>query len=100
MEKARETAERQRLLNGDAGRLKQPHVGSALDGVLQQRCLADAGLADEQQPRAAARSSRLQYGIDSRALRLPPDEHPLTIDRWVCSGTRMGDIAAHPGRCQ
>jgi hypothetical protein len=67
--------ERQLVLGLDADAAQQRHVRGAVGGVLEQRALADPGLAAQHERGAALAACALQQRIEGRLLRLAPDEH-------------------------
>jgi hypothetical protein len=70
-----QAGERNVHLGFDAERTQNPHALRALDGGIEERALADAGLAANDERSAVPRSSRLEHLVDPRGLTLAPEEH-------------------------
>jgi hypothetical protein len=73
-------AERHLPLGLGAGRPQQPCPGGDRRGVVQQRRLADPGLAGEHEHAAAAESGTGHDRVDGVPLGVPPDQHRLSVD--------------------
>ena len=73
--------ERQLGLGLHAGAGEHPHAVRLLQGVLQQRGLADPGVAAQDERAAARLPGRLEEAVDGRALALPAQQHGRTLRR-------------------
>ena len=73
--------ERHPRLGLDPARLQQPHARRRAGGVLEQRGLADAGLADHRQHAAAPVSGLGQQPIDRELLLFAPKQHHPIVTR-------------------
>jgi hypothetical protein len=82
----RERAERQALAaHLDAAARQDPGArgARALGGLLDQSCLAHAGLATEEDDRGIARDGRVERGGQRRQLGIATDEDRLTRLRRI-----------------
>ena len=71
--------ERDLALGLEPGRAQDAHLVEAGDGVVEQRGLADAGLADEREHAARSQASRGHEPIDRLLLGLPTHQHAPSL---------------------
>ncbi len=83
--------ERDLRLRLDPARAQQPHPGRALGGVVQQRRLADPGVAAERQHGAGARSRPLESKLDVPLLLEPTEQHSAILRGPVPDARLIGD---------
>ena len=76
---------RELRLGLDAERAHDLGIAGLRDGVLEQRALADPGVAADDERAAPAAPRLLEHPIDPSALALTADEHVAIIERHVCN---------------
>jgi hypothetical protein len=76
-----QSGERQLGLGLDAGAREHAHPPGACHGALQQRGLADARLAAQDEDAAARAPGPVEQAVDRRALALSPQQHAPTLRR-------------------
>jgi hypothetical protein len=78
----REPCERQALLRREGTHPEQPHVGRLVAGVRQQRALADARLAAQDERAACACARGSEQPVDRRELRCTTHQHLPIVRAW------------------
>jgi hypothetical protein len=82
-EEVGEDGERKLALRLDAARAQDSHVVVRAGRVLEQRRLADARLAPEDECAATPAARVREEGVQAGALRLAPDQHAAIVgERW------------------
>jgi hypothetical protein len=71
--------ERELQLGLDSRRGEDPHVSRVAAGLCEERGLAHAGVADDDQRSAASAPCLVEESRDAPQLPFPPDEHTLTV---------------------
>ena len=84
-EQLQQHPERDLALGLQPGRAQHPHLGERRHGIVEQRGLADARLADEREHAARAQARGRHQPVDRLLLGLPTHQHAPSL------GSRRND---------